>query len=78
MRVKPRITRRADGRWIVHKPPVGFRPIPDETEHDNWRDAVGSLVDMSHYYAPGGSAERSYWPHNGIARVPAWSALNHN
>ena len=58
MRVKPRIARRSDGRWVVRKPPIGFRPTPDETEHDNWRDAVGSLIDMSRQYVAGGSAER--------------------
>lgn len=57
MRVKPRITRQADGYWLVARPSFGFSPLPSVTVHVSWRDAVGSLVDASQRYVSGGQFE---------------------
>ena len=75
VRVKPKITRRSDGRWTVHRPAVGFRPTSDETVHDSWRDAVNSLTDASGHYAGGGSFERIQLRSDAVASIPPWSPL---
>lgn len=76
MRAKPRICRR-DGQWIVSRPAVGFRQLPDETRHDSWRDAVSSLTDVSDHYTSGGSFERTRQQTDAVAAIPAWSPLTY-
>jgi hypothetical protein len=76
VRVKPRIAKR-DGEWVVTRPLIGFRPTPDETKHESWRDAVGSMVDLSQHYVAGGSAERAGGATDQIAAVPRWTALDY-
>lgn len=74
MRAKPKIVRR-NGCWVVSRPPVGFRQLPDETEHRSWQDAISSLTDLSGHYATGGSFERTRQDTDAVAAIPAWSPL---
>lgn len=74
MRAKPRITRR-DGAWIVSRPSIGFRQLPDETEHRSWKDAVSSLSELSGRDTGGGSFERIRQDSDAVAAIPAWSPL---
>lgn len=75
MRAKPKISRRTNGCWIVSRPPVGFRQLPDETEHTSWRDAVNSLTEPADRHATGGSFERTTQETDAVAAIPAWSPL---
>jgi hypothetical protein len=77
MRVKPRITRRTDGRWAVARPAIGFSPLPSTTVHESWHDAVGSLVDASQHYVAGGQFERTRQHADGVATVPRWTPLEY-
>jgi hypothetical protein len=54
---------------------VATRPTVDETVHDSWRDAVGSLTDPADQYASGGSFERVRQHADAVGAIPAWSPL---
>jgi hypothetical protein len=77
VRTKPSISRRSDGRWTVRRPVVGFRPTSDETVHESWRDAVGSLTDPSNQYAAGGYFERVRQHTDAVGAIPAWTPLDY-
>lgn len=77
MRVKPRIHRQEDGLWAVDRPAFGFSPRPDSTTHDCWRDAVGSLIQVSQDYASGGQFEQARSHTDGNAPVPHWTPLEY-